>query len=159
MPTSPRTSRARSTSWRRSRPDGIRDAIEEPARAVGLVFEEGLVGTILDDLEGQPGSLPLLQYALLELWKRRRGGMLTLEGYRESGGVHGRHREARGGDLRRRSRPTSRPSSGARCCASRSRGRARRTPAAAPPCASWSRGWMRRARSRRSSVSSPTRAC
>ncbi len=70
-------------------PDGIRDAIEEPARAVGLVFEEGLVGTILDDLEGQPGSLPLLQYALLELWKRRRGGMLTLEGYRESGGVMG----------------------------------------------------------------------
>ena len=70
-------------------PDGIRDAIEEPARAVGLVFEEGLVGTILDDLEGQPGSLPLLQYALLELWKRRRGGMMTLEGYRESGGVHG----------------------------------------------------------------------
>ncbi|MFN8623278.1 MAG: TIR domain-containing protein [Chloroflexota bacterium] len=70
-------------------PDGIRDAIEEPARTVGLTFEEGLVGTILDDLEGQPGSLPLLQYALLELWKRRRGGMLTLEGYRESGGVEG----------------------------------------------------------------------
>lgn len=70
-------------------PDGIRDAIEEPARTVGLDFEEGLVATILDDLEGQPGSLPLLQYALLELWKRRRGGLLTLEGYRGSGGVQG----------------------------------------------------------------------
>ncbi len=69
--------------------DGIRDAIEEPARVVGLEFEEGLIGQILDDLEGQPGSLPLLQYALLELWKRRRGTMLTLEGYRESGGVQG----------------------------------------------------------------------
>jgi WD40 repeat protein len=69
--------------------DGIRDAIEEPARRVGLEFEQGLVGTILDDLEGQPGALPLLQYALLELWKRRRGTMLTLEGYRESGGVQG----------------------------------------------------------------------
>jgi WD40 repeat protein len=70
-------------------PDGIRDAIEEPARTAGLEFEEGLIGQILDDLEGQPGSLPLLQYALLELWKRRRGSMLTLEGYRESGGVQG----------------------------------------------------------------------
>lgn len=70
-------------------PDGIRDAIEEPARRVGLEFEEGLIGTILDDLESQPGALPLLEYALLELWKRRRGSMLTLEGYRESGGVQG----------------------------------------------------------------------
>ena len=81
--------------------DGIRDAIEEPARSVGLVFEEGLIGTILDDLEGQPGSLPLLQYALLELWKRRRGGDADAGGLPRVGRRPGRHRQARGGDLRR----------------------------------------------------------
>jgi energy-coupling factor transporter ATP-binding protein EcfA2 len=67
----------------------LRQAIEAPARRVGLEFEEGLIATILADVADQPGALPLLQHALLELWERRRGGMLTLEGYRESGGVQG----------------------------------------------------------------------
>ena len=69
--------------------DGLRQVVEEPARHVGLVFEEGLVATVLEDVQNQPGGLPLLEHALLELWERRRGGMLTLEGYRESGGVAG----------------------------------------------------------------------
>src|SRR5262249_13400535 len=38
---------------------------------------------------GQPGVLPLLEHALLELWQRRRGDLLTLAGYQESGGVEG----------------------------------------------------------------------
>lgn len=69
--------------------DGLRQAIEEPAWRVGLEFEQGLVSTILEDLANQPGALPLLEHALLELWERRRGRMLTLEAYRESGGVDG----------------------------------------------------------------------
>jgi len=69
--------------------DGLRQAIEEPARRVGLEFEKGLVETILDDVENQPGALPLLEHALLELWERRHRGILTLEGYRDSGGVGG----------------------------------------------------------------------
>jgi WD40 repeat protein len=69
--------------------EGLRQAIEEPARRVGLEFEEGLVDTILEDVEHQSGALPLLEHALLELWRRRRGTMLTLECYRESGGVAG----------------------------------------------------------------------
>ncbi|MGB7925125.1 MAG: TIR domain-containing protein [Pyrinomonadaceae bacterium] len=67
----------------------LRQAIEEPAWHVGLEFEQGLVETILDDIQSQPGALPLLEHALLELWERRRGTMLTLEAYRESGGVQG----------------------------------------------------------------------
>ncbi len=67
--------------------NNLRQTIEEPAWLVGLEFEAGLVATILDDVENQPGALPLLEHALLELWKLRRGGMLTLEGYRESGRV------------------------------------------------------------------------
>ena len=69
--------------------EGLRQAIEEPARRVGLAFEPGLVATILEDVAGQPGALPLLEHALLEVWRRRAGGMLTLAGYRESGGVQG----------------------------------------------------------------------
>jgi hypothetical protein len=68
---------------------GLRQAIEEPAQLVGLEFEEGLVATILDEVERQPGALPLLEHALLELWERRRGRMLTLEAYRATGGVEG----------------------------------------------------------------------
>ncbi|HEX8649446.1 MAG TPA: TIR domain-containing protein [Pyrinomonadaceae bacterium] len=69
--------------------DGLRQAISEPAWRVGLEFEPGLVETILEDVESQPGALPLLEHALLELWERRRGRLLTLEAYRESGGVEG----------------------------------------------------------------------
>ena len=69
--------------------DGLRQAIEEPARRVGLDLEEGLSDTILNDVATEPGALPLLEHALLELWERRRGDMLTLEGYRQTGGVQG----------------------------------------------------------------------
>lgn len=69
--------------------EGLRQAIGEPAWRVGLELEQGLVETILDDVESQPGALPLLEHALLELWERRRGRMLTLEAYRETGGVGG----------------------------------------------------------------------
>ena len=62
--------------------DGLRQAIEEPAWRVGLEFEEGLVATILDDVANEPGALPLLEHALLELWELRRGRMITLEACR-----------------------------------------------------------------------------
>lgn len=66
---------------------GIRSVIVEPARRVGVSFEPGLVDTILGDVGREPGFLPLLEHALLELWERRQGDVLTLAGYRESGGV------------------------------------------------------------------------
>ena len=69
--------------------DGLRQAIEEPAWRVGLEFEEGLVATVLDYVANEPGALPLLEHALLELWELRRGRMMTLEAYRQTGGVHG----------------------------------------------------------------------
>jgi CHASE3 domain sensor protein len=69
--------------------EGLCQAIEEPAHQVGLELEKGLSDTILADVGAEPGGLPLLEHALLELWERRRGTMLTLEGYLEAGGVHG----------------------------------------------------------------------
>ena len=67
--------------------EGLTAAIEQPAFRKGVQFEPGLVSTILADVGGDAGALPLLQYALDELWKRQQGGLLTLEGYRASGGV------------------------------------------------------------------------
>jgi len=67
----------------------LRRAIKEPVRLVGLEFEMGLVDTILDDVGSEPGALPLLQHALLELWERRRGRWLTGEAYRDVGGIQG----------------------------------------------------------------------
>jgi WD40 repeat protein len=68
---------------------GLRQAISAPAERVGLSFEPGLVDTIAEEVAGEPGALPLLEHALLEVWARRQGSLLTLEGYRASGGVQG----------------------------------------------------------------------
>jgi WD40 repeat protein/basic membrane lipoprotein Med (substrate-binding protein (PBP1-ABC) superfamily)/DNA-binding SARP family transcriptional activator len=67
----------------------LRRAIEEPARQGDWEFEPDLVDLILRDVRGQPGSLPLLSHALLETWQRRRGRILTLKSYAESGSVQG----------------------------------------------------------------------
>lgn len=71
-------------------PDELRAAIEQPAAAVGGDFEEGLVGALVDQVQGRPGALPLLEYTLLELWKARKtDGTMTWEAFRALGGVEG----------------------------------------------------------------------
>lgn len=69
--------------------DELRRAIEKPAHGVGLKFESGLVKRILDNIEGQPGNLPLLEFALTELWGKRQGHLLTHHQYEEIGEVAG----------------------------------------------------------------------
>lgn len=69
--------------------DGIGRAISGPARAVGLDLEPGLVSRIVTDLEGQPGRLPLLQYALTEMFEARDSNLLTIPTYHRIGGVAG----------------------------------------------------------------------
>lgn len=70
-------------------PDGLRRAIEEPARSVGLDLEEGLTRRIVSDVGGRAGALPLLEDLLTELWRHRRDGLLTTESYAASGGIEG----------------------------------------------------------------------
>ena len=67
----------------------LRRAVELPAGRVGLRVEPELSDALVDDVEGEPGALPLLSTALLELWQKRQDNTLTLAAYRESGGVHG----------------------------------------------------------------------
>ncbi len=64
-------------------------AVREPARRVGVALESGLAEAIVADVIDQPGGLPLMQYALTELFERRRGKMMTQAAYVEIGGVPG----------------------------------------------------------------------
>jgi WD40 repeat protein/tRNA A-37 threonylcarbamoyl transferase component Bud32 len=67
----------------------LRRVAELPAGRVGLEVEPDLADALVDDVEGEPGALPLLSTALLELWQKRQDNALALAVYRESGGVHG----------------------------------------------------------------------
>ncbi|NJN73136.1 MAG: peptidase C14 [Limnothrix sp. RL_2_0] len=64
-------------------------AICQPANQVGLEVEQTLVTQMLNEIAGAPGSLPLLQYTLKELWQRREKNQLTFAAYQELGGITG----------------------------------------------------------------------
>src|SRR5207248_9548289 len=87
----------------------IGQMIRQPARAAGLGFEDDpRSGVPLDEVLREtagrsPESLPLLEFALEELYKRREpGGLLTYAAYRALGGLEGRSGERRGGRWGRR---------------------------------------------------------
>lgn len=70
-------------------PDELEQAISGPAQRVGAQLEPGLARLIVKDVSDQPGTLPLLQYALTELFERREGQTLTLAAYQSNGGAFG----------------------------------------------------------------------
>ncbi|MGF1933436.1 MAG: caspase family protein [Nostoc sp. ChiQUE02] len=73
----------------------LEEAIEKPAKLHGVTFEHGLVSQISADVVNRPGALPILQYALKELWRvcieepESPEPLLTRKGYEEIGGVKG----------------------------------------------------------------------
>ncbi|MEH2237747.1 nSTAND1 domain-containing NTPase [Nostoc sp.] len=73
----------------------LEEAIEKPAKLHGVTFEHGLVSQISADVINRPGALPILQYALKELWRvcieepESPEPLLTRKGYEEIGGVKG----------------------------------------------------------------------
>ena len=84
----------------------VRTAIEQPAEDAGFHLESGLVDVMLADLRPHPapegdqgtagkpahaaGGLPFLAHALRETCERRTtDGMLTIDSYRDAGGVQG----------------------------------------------------------------------
>ena len=69
--------------------DDYRLAIVKPAQQVGLQVESGLVEVLLKDLDRSAGDLPLLQFALQQLWSHRENGKLTLQAYQELAGIKG----------------------------------------------------------------------
>jgi DNA-binding PadR family transcriptional regulator len=76
----------------------LEKAIATPAKLQGYQLETGLLGAVLQDVGQEQGCLPLLQFALTELWEERdrHTHQLTLAKYHQLGGVIGalnRHAE------------------------------------------------------------------
>ena len=69
--------------------DELRRVIELPARRAGLRVEPELTDALISDVVAEPGGLPLLSTALLELWQLRDGRHMRLEHYEATGGVQG----------------------------------------------------------------------
>lgn len=67
----------------------LQRAVTAPARRVNVFFQQGLAAAIVTEVAEQPGVLPMLQYALTELFEKRESGILTLSAYQELGGVLG----------------------------------------------------------------------
>jgi eukaryotic-like serine/threonine-protein kinase len=70
---------------------GVRDAVVGPAKAAGVAFESESMVDELVQAGVQHGSLPLLQFALSELWDKRDRSrhLITAESLHQIGGVEG----------------------------------------------------------------------
>lgn len=69
--------------------DELTEAITMPAQLSGAEVHQLLVEDLVKDTIKQPGSLPLLQFALSQLWEQRSGRILQLQEYRLFGGLTG----------------------------------------------------------------------
>ncbi len=65
----------------------LHSAIALPAAAMNVQREEGLTKRLIDEVGSQPGRLPLLEFALTQLWSKQKDGLLTHQAYEEIGGV------------------------------------------------------------------------
>jgi len=61
----------------------LEEAIIKPATMLGVVFEKGLTKRLLDDVENEPGQLPLLEFALTQLWEKQHNAQITNFAYDE----------------------------------------------------------------------------
>ena len=69
--------------------DEIRKAIADPARCSGRPFSDSLVDLLVKDCAGREGSLPLLQFALRQIWDGMTQGIDPHRTLRKIGGVGG----------------------------------------------------------------------
>lgn len=65
----------------------LESAVVEPAARAGVPVEPALLAELVADAADQPAQLPLLQFALTELFERDR--RLSVDGYRAIGRLHG----------------------------------------------------------------------
>jgi hypothetical protein len=75
-------------AWYSMRPMGyeeLRAAVEKPAALVNLQFQAGIVEDLVKKALGQPAALPLLQFTLRELWRKRDRNRITWEVYSKVG--------------------------------------------------------------------------
>jgi WD40 repeat protein/class 3 adenylate cyclase len=69
--------------------DDLKRAIELPGRRAGVRVEAALVDTLVAEVGEEPGALPLLSTALVELWFDQSDGRLRLTSHEQLGGMRG----------------------------------------------------------------------
>lgn len=73
-------------------PQELVSAIAQPALRVGLRIDPDLIAQIINEMNGEPGTLPLMQFALKDLFdfQQTKGVLiaLTLGDYLKRGGIH-----------------------------------------------------------------------
>jgi DNA-binding SARP family transcriptional activator/tRNA A-37 threonylcarbamoyl transferase component Bud32 len=70
-------------------PAQLEEAISLPAQRVGVGIEPAAVATLVAEAAARPGSLPLLQFVLRELYDRRVDGVMHLDALEQLGGLTG----------------------------------------------------------------------
>jgi hypothetical protein len=78
--------------------ENLEEAITKPSTTQGYNLQPGLLELILRDVANEDNCLPLLEFALTELWEKRDrvNHELTIDGYKALGGLVGaldRHAE------------------------------------------------------------------
>ncbi|BAZ20340.1 WD-repeat protein [Kalymmatonema gypsitolerans NIES-4073] len=63
------------------------DAIEKPALKMKVELESGLTSKLINDVGDRPGRLPMLEFALAQLWSKQKNWYLTHKAYEEIGGL------------------------------------------------------------------------
>ena len=73
-------------------PEALAKAITLPALAVGAEIDPALVSRLITDMKGEPGALPLMSFALRDLFEHEKSAVgkpmdMTLPEYLELGGI------------------------------------------------------------------------
>ena len=93
-------------------PDKLREAVTGPAQLKGVLFEsDEMVDSLVASTAESDAGLPLLQFALAELWDVRQGSRITAKALESIGGVMGalaRHADHLIGSLPAERRPLAR---------------------------------------------------
>ncbi len=69
--------------------ENLRSVIDEPAKLSGHFFDSKIVDRLIDEMPRSDGALPLLEFALSEIWAGMEKGKQPDEILNESGGVGG----------------------------------------------------------------------
>jgi WD40 repeat protein len=67
----------------------LRDAISKPAELMGHPLDEATINLLLEQTEGRASALPLLQFALTQIWDNMSKGISAAQTLSECGGVGG----------------------------------------------------------------------
>ena len=70
-------------------PTHLDDAVVLPAARAGVTFDEGVVAHLVAEAATQPGSLPMLQFTLTELYDRRVDATIGADALAALGGMSG----------------------------------------------------------------------